>query len=194
MRTIWTALLFVAAGILAAGCGGGPSTMTSADTGDIPAWYAHVPTDSNYIYAVNTATSQDMQLAYDKATTAARAELGRQVEVKVSALQKRFEEETGVAQDAQLMQQFTQATKTVVSTTMSGTQVKDKSYVKDGNIYRAYVLVEYPLGAANAALLQAIKQNELMYTRFRASQAYKDLDQEAKKYEDQKKEETKKTE
>jgi hypothetical protein len=194
MRTIWTALLFVAAGILAAGCGGGTSTMTSADTGDIPAWYAHVPTDSNYIYAVNTATSQDMQLAYDKATTAARAELGRQVEVKVSALQKRFEEETGVAQDAQLMQQFTQATKTVVSTTMSGTQVKDKSYVKDGNIYRAYVLVEYPLGAANAALLQAIKQNELMYTRFRASQAYKDLDQEAKKYEDQKKEETKKTE
>jgi len=194
MRTIWTALLFVAAGILAAGCGGGTSTMTSADTGDIPAWYAHVPTDSNYIYAVNTATSQDMQLAYDKATTAARAELGRQMEVKVSALQKRFEEETGVAQDAQLMQQFTQATKTVVSTTMSGTQVKDKSYVKDGNLYRAYVLVEYPMGAANAALLQAIKQNELMYTRFRASQAYKDLDQEAKKYEDQKKEETKKTE
>jgi hypothetical protein len=33
-----------------------------------------------------------------------------------------------------------------------------------------------------------------MYTRFRASQAYKDLDQEAKKYEDQKKEEAKKTE
>ena len=194
MRTLRIALVLLAAGILAAGCGGGPETMQSADTGDIPAWYTNVPQDSNYVYAVNTATSQDMQLAYDKATTGARAELGRQVGLKVSGLQKRFEEETGAGQDAQLMQQFTQATKTVVSTTMSGSRVKEKSHLKDGNIYRAYVLAEYPLGAANAALLQAIKQNELMYTRFRASQAYKDLDQEAKKYEDQKKEEAKQPE
>jgi len=194
MRTLRIALVLLAAGILAAGCGGGPETMQSADTGDIPAWYTNVPQDSNYVYAVNTATSQDMQLAYDKATTGARAELGRQVELKVSGLQKRFEEETGAGQDAQLMQQFTQATKTVVSTTMSGSRVKEKSHLKDGNIYRAYVLAEYPLGAANAALLQAIKQNEQMYTRFRASQAYKDLDQEAKKYEDQKKEEAKQPE
>ena len=194
MRTLRIALVLLAAGILAAGCGGGPETMQSADTGDVPAWYTNVPQDSNYVYAVNTATSQDMQLAYDKATTGARAELGRQVELKVSGLQKRFEEETGAGQDAQLMQQFTQATKTVVSTTMSGTRVKEKTHLKDGNIYRAYVLAEYPLGAANAALLQAIKQNEQMYTRFRASQAYKDLDQEAKKYEDQKKEEAKQPE
>ena len=193
MRTLWIAFVLMAAGILAAGCGGGSATMTSADTGDVPAWYMHVPQDSNYIYAANTATSQDMQLAYDKATTGARAELGRQVELKVSGLQKRFEEETGVAQDAQLMQQFTQATKTVVSTTLSGTGVKEKAHVKDGNMYRAYVLMQYPLGAANAALLAAIKQNEQMYTRFRASQAYKDLDQEAQKYEDQKKEDAKKT-
>lgn len=191
MRTMWIAFILVVAGVLAAGCGGGPATMQSADTGDMPAWYTNVPTDSNYVYAVNTATSQDMQLAYDKAMTGARAELGRQVELKVSGLQKRFEEETGVAQDAQLMQQFTQATKTVVSTTMSGTRVKDKKHVKDGDMYRAYVLMEYPLGAANAALLQAIKANEQMYTRFRASQTYKDLDSEAKKFEDQKKEEAK---
>ena len=191
MRTMWIVLVLIVAGILAAGCGGGPATMQSANTGDIPAWYTHVPQDSSYIYAVNTATSQDMQIAYDKATTGARAELGRQVELKVSGLQKRFEEETGVAQDAQLMQQFTQATKTVVSTTMSGTRVKEKTHVKDGDIYRAYVLAEYPLGAANAALVQAIKANEQMYTRFRASQVYKDLDQEAKKYEDQKKEDSK---
>jgi len=194
MRRMWILFVLIMAGILLAGCGGGPATMQSADTGDVPAWYAHVPVDSNFIYAVNTATSQDMQLAYDKATTGARAEIARQVELKVSGLQKRFEEETGVGQDAQLMQQYTQATKTVVSTTVSGTRVKDKSHLKDGNVYRAYVLVEYPVGAANAALLQAIKANEQMYTRFRASQTYKDLDQEAKKYEDQKKEEAKKGE
>ncbi len=192
MRTPWIVLVLMAAGVLAAGCGGGPQTMQSTETGDIPAWYTNVPQDSTHIYAANTAVSQDMQIAYDKATTGARAEIGRQVELKVSSLQKRFEEETGVAQDAQLMQQFTQASKTVVSTTLSGTRVKDKVHLKDGNMYRAYVLVEYPTGAANAALLQAIKQNEQMYTRFRASQAFKDLDQEATKYEAQKKEEAQK--
>ena len=109
--------------------------------------------------------------------------------MKLSGLQKRFEEETGVAQDAQLSQQFTQATKTVVSTTLSGTRVKDKKYSKDGDIYRAYVIVEYPVGAANEALLQQIKKNEQLLTRLRASQAYKELDAEVKKYEEAKKSE-----
>lgn len=187
MQKLWTLFLVVVAGLLLAGCGGAPATMQTADEGDIPAWYSKVPQDTNYVYAANTATSQDLQLAYDKATTGARAEVGRQVELKVSGLQKRFEEETGVAQDAQLMQQFTQATKAVVSTTLSGTRVKEKVHGKDGNIYRAYVLVEYPVGAMNQALMKAIKDNELMYTRFRASQAFKDLDTEAKKFEEAKK-------
>lgn len=189
MRKMWVALFVLVAGVLAAGCGGAPATLQTADEGDIPGWYNKPPQDSNYVYGVNTANSQDLQLAYDKATAGARAEIGRQVDLKVSGLQKRFEEETGVGQDAQLMQQFTQATKTVVSTSLSGTRVKEKLHFKDGNIYRAYVLVEYPVGAANEALLQAIKKNEQMYSRFRASQAYKDLDAEAKKYEDAKKSE-----
>lgn len=161
--------------------------MQSASEGEIPPWYTNVPQDVNYVFGVNTATSQDIQLAYDKATTGARADIGRQVELKLSGLQKRFEEETGVAQDAQLSQQFTQATKTVVSTTLSGTRVKDKKYSKDGDIYRAYVIVEYPVGVANEALLQQIKKNEQLLTRLRASQTYKELDAEVKKYEEAKK-------
>jgi len=172
--------------VLVLGCSG-PKTMQATSTGDVPEWFSNVPANPNYLYAANTAVSQDLQLAIDKATTGARTEIGRQVEIKINALQKRFEEETGVGQDAQLLQQFTQANKNVVSTSLSGTTVKSKSQVKDGEMWRAYVLVEYPIGQANAELLKAIKANEQMFTRFRASETYKELDTEVQKFDTWKK-------
>ncbi|HQT92587.1 MAG TPA: hypothetical protein PL001_11240, partial [Candidatus Kryptobacter bacterium] len=44
------------------------------------------------------------------------------------------------------------------------------------------VLVEYPIGAANEALMQQIKNNNQMYTRYRASQTFKELQDEVDKY------------
>ncbi|HWP83064.1 MAG TPA: LPP20 family lipoprotein [Bacteroidota bacterium] len=187
MRQIQTLMFLSLAAMLLVGCGGGAKTMQSAETGDIPDWYLNVPRDPNYLFAVNTATSQDLQLAFDKAITAARAEIGRQVEVKINALQKRFEEETGAGADAQILSSFTQATKTVVSTSLSGSRVSKQKQLRDGNMWRAYVLVEYPVGAANEALMQQIKQNERMYTKFRESQVFKELDEETKKYDEWKK-------
>ena len=185
--------LFLATGfmlmalVLLAGCGGGPETMQATSTGDIPDWYPNAPQEALYARSANTAVSQDLQIAIDKATTGARAELGRIVETKVNALQKRFEEETGAGQEATLLQQFTQATKLVVSTTMNGSRMKDQRTVRDGTMWRAYVLMELPLGVANATLLEEIKKNKELYTKFRASEAYKDLDSEVQKYEEWKK-------
>jgi len=139
------------------------------------------------VRAANTAGAHDLQGAADKATTGARAELGRILDTKVNALQKRFEEETGTAEEATLLQQFTQATKLVVSTNMNGSRMKDQRTVRDGNNWRAYVLMELPMGAANAQLMDEIKKNKELYTRFRASEVYKELDSEVQKYEEWKK-------
>jgi hypothetical protein len=188
MRIVgFTALVAVAAAALA-GCGGGKQSLQSVSECDIPEWYSTPPQDANYLYTARTATSQDMQLALDKATTDGRTEIGRQTEVRVQGLQKRFDEEVGLNADAQLMSQFTQANKTVVSTSLSGSRLKSQYICKDGEMYRAYVLVEYPIGAANEALMQQIKKNNELYTRFRSSQAFKDLDAEVQKYEEWKKE------
>jgi hypothetical protein len=188
MRTAGLMMVVALIGGVLIGCGGGPKTLQSVSECDIPEWYSNVPTDPNYLYAARTATSQDMQLAQDKATTDGRTEIGRQTDLKVQGMQKRFDEEVGLNADAQLMSQFTQASKTVVSTSLSGSRVKTQVLCKDGDLYRSYVLVEYPVGAANEALMQQIKKNNEMYTRFRASQAFKDLDSEVQKYETWKKE------
>ncbi len=156
--------------------------MQSAGTGDIPDWFTNIPQDPNFLYAANTQVSEDLQLAIDKATTGGRTEVGRQMEVRLSGLQKRFAEETGTGNDAQLLQMFTEAEKTVVSTTLTGSRVKYQKQVKDGDLWRAYVLIEYPIGAANQALMQQIKGNNQMYTRFRASETFKELQDEVDKY------------
>ena len=167
--------------IVLIGCSGSRGTQT-ANTGDIPDWFTNVPQDPNFLYAANTQASQDLQLAIDKAVTGARSEIGRQLEVKLEGLQKKFSEETGTGNDAQLLQMFTQAEKTVVSTTLNGSRVKYQKQLKDGELWRSYVLVEYPIGAANSALMQQIKNNDQMYTRFRASESFKELQDEVDKY------------
>lgn len=186
MRTIISISLLLVLALFLFGCGGSKALQTASE-GEVPDWFMTVPQDPNYIFAVNTATSQDLGLAIDKAVTSARAEIGRQVDVLVQGLQKKFDEEVGIGDDAELRQMFTQVTKTVVSTSLSGSRIKYQKQVKDGNLWRAYVLVEYPIGAANQAFMQQIKNNENMYTRFRASETFKELDEEVKKYEEWKK-------
>lgn len=173
-------------------CGGSKQTTTpQANIGggvEVPDWYLNVPQNENILYSPSSASSKDMQLSINKASTDARAELGRILEARINALQKKFDEETGLGNDAQLLSSFTQATKIVVSTTLQGSKITKQKIEKEGASFRAYVLVELPLGAAKSALLDNIKKNEQLYAKFRASEAFKELDAETEKYEKFKKE------
>jgi len=187
MRTLISIAFISIFALTLLGCGSGSQSIGETSTGDVPDWYTNVPKDPSMFFAPSSQVSSDMQLAVDKAMNAARTELGRMVETKISGLQKRFTEETGTANNSQLLDMFTQASKNVVSTSLSGSKESKKKIVKDGNNWRAYVLVEYSVGAASEALMQQIKTNEQMYTRFRASKAFEDLDKETKEYEEAKK-------
>ena len=187
MRRILSVLFILCLAITLFNCGGAKKGLSDADTGDIPDWFTNTPKDPNYLFAATTATSQDLQLSIDKAVTSARAEIGRQTDVRIQALQKRFDEEVGMGDDAELLQSFTSASKTVVSTSLGGSRISKQKQSKDGNLWRSYVLVEYPIGAANEALMEAIKKSNQMYTRFRSTEAFKDLDAEVAKYEEFKK-------
>ncbi|HQT90490.1 MAG TPA: hypothetical protein PL001_00495, partial [Candidatus Kryptobacter bacterium] len=60
MRYAFALIVLVAVGM--AGCGGSKGLQT-ADTGGIHEWYMNPPQDPHYLYAANTQSSQDMQLA-----------------------------------------------------------------------------------------------------------------------------------
>jgi len=191
MRSLFSLSLLLLLAIFIMGCGGSkPLVQTKASS--IPEWFSNTPQDPNFLYAARTATSRDLGLAIDKAVTNARAEIARQYEVKVTGLTKSFQEEIGSSEDSEINELFTQTVKTVVSTTLMGSRASKTTHVRDGNNYRAYVLVEYPIGAANQAFITALKANQNMYTRFRASEAFKEMDEEVQKYEEWKKEQAQK--
>jgi len=156
--------------------------LTQTATGDIPTWYDNPPSDNDHLYGVYTASSQDMQLSIDKASVGADQEIAKQLEVKVQGLQKKFEEEIGGGDSSELLQQFTQATRTVVDQNLMGVSIKERKTIQSGDTWRSYVLAEYPIGEANKALLEKLKSQTNLLTQIRSTQTFQELDSAVAKY------------
>ena len=154
-----------------------------------PEWFTgEAPDDPNYIFSRTTASSKDLQLALSKAKEEARVDIARQVQVKVEALTKRFLEETGSGEDAEVLTFFQDVSKSVVSEVLTGCSVLRQDFCKDGMIYKAYIMMAMPTGSIYESYYNKLKAEERMYTRFRATQAFKELEEEVRKYEQFKKE------
>jgi len=175
-----TLLLLFCGGLLFTACSSS-DRVTTAD--GMPEWFTSPPEDPNYIFVPRTAASRDLQTAINRASTDARAEIGRVVEVRIEAMQKSFTEEVGVDEDAAFRQMFEEVSRTVVATSLSGSRVKETHHERDGNMFRAFVLMEYPIGAANQQFMQQMRDREEMYTRFRQSQSFQELERAVEDYE-----------
>ena len=160
----------------------GPKTLTDVSEGDVPEWYSNMPQDQNYLYARGTATSLDLQLADTKATNFARQEMGRQINANLKSILKNFQEETGFGEDTQLIQQFSNASKTVVDNSISGCTPYKHKHIKDGKMWRVYSLVQYPIGAGNQLLMQQLKNNQELLTKIRSTETFKELENEVADY------------
>jgi len=147
---------------------------------ELPDWYLNPPKDANYIFGKATSTSQDLQLAIDKAKQEARLDIAENLESHIMALIKKFDEEVGGAEDSELLTQFTKVSKNVVDQTLVGSRENKTKVKKEGKGYRAFVLMEFPVGKAREELLKQLysSENNQLYTRFRASQSFQDLKEE----------------
>ncbi len=183
------AILVVLSLLILAGCAGQKETTgitpkaTEETLSSVPKWYLNPPSDPNFIFTTGTATSRDMQVARDKAGDAARMELGKVIETRFSGLSKRFQEEVGTGEDAQYLDMFTQATKAVVSTVLSGAAIDEAEMKNEAGLFRAYILLKMPIGASSQALLNKLKQQEQMFTRFRSTQVFEELEKETGAFE-----------
>lgn len=182
MRKILLAAVVLFTGIYFFGCAGSKS-LTDVSTGKIPEWFQTPPNGSNYFFAVNTQTSVDMQTAFNKAKHSARQDIATQVEIQIKGLEKKFTEEIGNGENGEILQQFSSASKQVVSMVLSECKVVKQKVVENGNMFRSYILMSYPVGASNKALAEQIEANRQMYTRFRSTKAFKELEEDIEKYE-----------
>ena len=100
---------------------------------------------------------------------------------------KRFREEVGAGEDAQMIEMSTAVSKEIYSETLSGLKPVKQEILKEGKLFTVYILMELSIGDMNSAAVDKVKANKNMYTRFRASQGFKELEAEVEKYEEWKK-------
>lgn len=155
---------------------------TNAVVKSLPGWYLRPPRDNNYLFGAATALSRDVQLAINKAQADGRSVIAQELEVKYGALNKRFVEEVG-REGAQLLDQYTQVYKAVVSTTLYGSRPRQQELRTENGLYRATVLMELPVGEMSKRLLEQLRAQEQLYTRYRAGEAFKELEAEVERYE-----------
>ncbi len=154
----------------------------------MPEWYVKTPVDNNILFAAATETSKNMQMSMDKAAIKARAELALAVGGRISTMMKQYAEEAGVSNDPDITQIVSTVTsQEAINVNMAGVQRADAYVGREGDSYRAYVLVRYPLGELNKIALEQIKHNNVLNAKLRASKAFEDLE---RKVEDAKKRES----
>jgi hypothetical protein len=175
--------------LIFAACGGPKTTsLTPKPSEEVieeaPEWFLKPPADNKHLYGLGTATSRDMQISLQKAKTTAQTDLAQQISTRLGNLTKQFQEETGLQEDSELLTQFTSATKAVTNETLIGARLEKQKLLPEGEIYRAYVLMALPLGKANQALMEKIRADQNLYTRFRSTQAFEELDKELKALEE----------
>ena len=151
---------------------------TQARFNATPEWYLDRKTSNTYLYGHATAESQDMNFAIEMAESMARADAGRQIEIKYGELQKRFQEQTRLTDGSEMLQQFSTAYKQVTSENLVGVRT-DKLVVIPGNkVYVVYVRAELPIGDANKRFIENLRNRQSLYTQFRSTQMYEELNRE----------------
>jgi hypothetical protein len=139
------------------------------------------PGDINMLSAEATGTSRNSQLAIDKAKMDARVEMTQQLNAYVQALIKKFDEEVGITEDSELLGLYSKTAKIVVDQSLVGSHIKKKDVKQDGEIYKATVVMEAPLGQARKRLLDQIKASDALYGRFEKSESFKELKEEVER-------------
>jgi hypothetical protein len=114
--------------------------------------------------------------AYTAAESNAWAEAARHVEAHVQAMARNFESEAGI-DNPQVLALTEQVVRTTANQRFSGGQFTQRQlYTNAEGRFVAYVQLGIPRDAVNRDFMNRIRNEEALYTEFRASQAFAEMD------------------
>ena len=149
---------------------------------NIPKWCLNPPVSDFALAACGSGESASMNMAKSRAILRAKREIADMVDSKISARMNDFNKATGMGSNEQVQE----ASKIVIKNTTIEAQLIGYKQTKidaqslNGK-YKFYVLLEYPLGEANQALLNQIKNDEVLSTQKNADKAMADLEADIEK-------------
>jgi hypothetical protein len=131
--------------------------------------------------------SRNLQTGIDKTELEARAKISRALESKTSSLQKKFQEEVG----REFSDHFSQTAKTISDEMLRGTSLQETRFEQNGEgLYRVYGLMILDSDLYMKSLAGELEADKANRDRWRASKAYKELNDEVTAYQAWKKQES----
>ena len=149
---------------------------------DIPSWCIELPKSNVAIYSCGIGNSSQLNLARSRALLDAKRQIADQIDSEISSRMEDFLKSTGMGSNEQVKQASEIITKntTIQAKLIGYKQTKTDAVSMDGK-YQFYVLIEYPVGDANKALLNQIKQDDVLSTQKDADKAMAELEAEIEK-------------
>ena len=148
----------------------------------IPKWCLNPPLSDLALSACGTGESSNMNMARNRAILDAKRLLADSIDSEISSRMEDFLKSTGTGSNESVKQASEIVTKnTTIEAKLTGyKQVKTEAISMDGK-FQFYVLLEYPVGQANQALLNQIKKDEVLSTQKDADKAMAELEAEIEK-------------
>ena len=132
---------------------------------DIPSWYMMNPVEEGKIFDSATEVSQDLQMAMDKAELKAMKNMSGKMSSKMKAVTSRVQEELGFGDDSEIIDTFRNTMEQLVNKTLEGVRVVEKKPVREGSLWRAYVLLSYDAADAAEQLMNEMKKAKAVQAR-----------------------------
>jgi hypothetical protein len=146
-----------------------------------------------YAAAVGLGESTNYALALEQAKIRGRAEVSKAIETKVEGLGKDFAESVGAAENAEINQKFDMVSKETTKSVLNGvtvdgvplqyTELRKNTSGQEVKVIHVGVVMAVNPKVLNGSINTEIKNTDAkLYERFRASQAYEELQTEMDKY------------
>lgn len=147
-----------------------------------PKWYDQSSRDKEgAILETAQANMATRELAELQATNTARANMGLTIRARVDALQRTFQEQVDAINDAEVISRFQNINNIVASTTLRGSYVARKeTYIEPDGTYRTFVLMRLDGADIDKNYLDSMRQIQLLETRLRSTEAWKELERRTK--------------
>ncbi len=139
----------------------------------------NLPQKDGFVYAAGTERGDEIQNAVDEARLIAVGVLGQQLETEMNGVVARAQEEIN---DKGAIDNFKNTQESIYSVNVSDYKIAKQEIVNDKKLYRAYVLIEYDMNAAQQKLLSKIKADQVLYEAMRATELFDEMEKKVEAY------------
>ena len=160
----------------------------------IPKWYLEIPKDKENVYSTGTATAPDLQLAVDIATMNAKTTLADRINGRLDAMIKTFIAKVGQDDlDSEVITEVEKVSKNLIAEVdVAGYVPTTVKVYPSGTQFRAFVLLTYSEKEARKVIVNRMRKNRLAYSKLKATDAWKELEDEVENFKNEELENVKK--